>query len=373
MNILILANSDVGLFKFRKELLEEFVKGHHRVYVSVPEGAFAEDIKAMGCKIGTNRVLDRRGTNPFQDMKLLCYYNRIVKRLKPDIVLTYTVKPNVYGGIVCTKNKIPYIANITGLGTAIENGGLLQKAIHLLYKIGLRRAKKVFFQNTANRDYMLKHHLISGAYEVLPGSGVNIEQYAYEEYPSESGEIIFLTIGRIIRDKGIEEILSAVKIIRKEYPEVRVRLIGAFDEAYEEKVREAEADGGIVYIEEQKDIRPFLKESHAILHASYHEGMSNVLLEGAATGRPVLAARIPGCREIYEEGVSGIGFRRKDTEDLVRALRQFINLPYEKKAEMGREGRKRIEKVFDRNIVVEKYKKEINKVFEEEMNVYRTL
>lgn len=373
MKIVILANNDVGLFKFRKELLEELIKRGHDVCVSVPEGEFIEDIKAIGCKVEQNRFLDRRGTNPFQDIKLLWYYDRMVKRLQPEIVLTYTVKPNVYGGIICTKKKVPYIANITGLGTAIENGGILQKIIQFLYKLGLKEARKVFFQNQENQEYMLKHYLVKGAYDVIPGSGVNINQYPYEDYPAEEKKLIFSTIGRIMKDKGIDEVISAARVMKKEYPEIRFRLVGSFDEAYEKKVKLAEKEGIIEYIHQQKDIQPIIKESHAILHASYHEGMSNVLLEGAAMGRPLLATNIPGCREIFREGISGIGFKRADAEDLVRVLREFINLPYEKKAEMGKAGRKRIEQYFDRNIVVKKYMNEIDKILEEQTNGYGAL
>lgn len=364
MKVLILANNDVGLFKFRKELLNKLVE-HHNVYVSVPDGDFIDEISSMGCRVKINKLLERRGTNPLKDLKLFRHYCQIIHTIQPHIVFTYTIKPNVYGGMACTIYHVPYVANITGLGSAVVNGGPLQKVTLLLYRLGLKKARKVFFQNNENKDFMLRHGVTTGSYDVLPGSGVNVQEHYYVDYPADNGEMIFSTIGRIMKDKGIDEVLSAAEVLKKKYPYCKFRLIGSFDEQYEEKVKKYQSNGVIEYIGQQKDIRPFLAESHAVIHASYHEGMSNVLLESASTGRPVIASDIPGCREIYEEGVSGIGFKPQNTEDLVRALIQFINLSYDVRKEMGKAGRKKIEKEFDRRIVVNAYQKEIDRIAEE--------
>ncbi len=363
MKILILANSDIGLFKFRRELLEELVK-QHQVFVSVPAGEFTKEIQAAGCEILENIRLKRRGTNPLQDLKLLRHYCKLIRGIKPGLVLTYTIKPNVYGGIACGWYRVPYIANVTGLGTAVESGGILGRVTLFLYGMGLKKARKVFFQNVENRDFFLNHNIVKGNYEVLPGSGVNTTQHCYEAYPADTKELVFATIGRLMRDKGIDEILSAARIIKSKYPKVRFLLAGSFEENYEKKVTEAQEAGFVEYVGQKKDIHPLIKESHAVLHASYHEGMSNVLLEAASTGRPVIATDIPGCREIFEESVSGIGFRAKSTEDLVLALKKFIDLPYEKKKAMGEAGREKIKREFDRSIVVETYLREIEEISE---------
>lgn len=361
MRILILANDGGGLYSFRKELLESIIKDGHRVHVSFPNGNYVSKISNLGCKYIECSYLERHGKNPLKDLALLFHYLKVLDNVKPDIVLSYTIKPNIYGGMACRLKRIPYITNITGLGNSIQNGGILQKLALVLYKCGIRSALKVFFQNTANKDFMAKHGIVKNT-ETLPGSGVNLEQHCFEEYPEDDRKIIFTTIGRIMRDKGINEILSAAEIIRKKYPFVHFRLIGGFDEAYQDIVERAVRDEIIEYIQEQTDIHPFIKESHAIVHASYHEGMSNVLLESAATGRPVIATNIPGCQETYEEGVSGIGFLPRNTKDLVRALEEFINLPYEKKTEMGIAGRRKMEREFDRQIVIKRYLEEINKI-----------
>lgn len=362
MKILILANNDVGLYKFRKELLERLVAERHRAYVSLPDGEFIPDIKKIGCKFVRCSLLDRHGTNPFQDLKLLNYYKYIIKRIKPSIVFTYTIKPNVYGGIACSELKVPYVVNVTGLGNAIENPGPLQVLTTNMYRLSLRNARMVFFQNQLNEKFFEKHHIVKGRHQLLPGSGVNTSQYKYQEYTSDNNGLIFTTVGRIMKDKGTLELLQAAKLIRKKHSNVHFRLIGDFDESLEETVNKAVDDGIIEYLGSKSDVSPYYKESHAIIHPSYHEGMSNVLLEAASTGRPVLASNIPGCRETFDEGVSGLGFEPKNVESLVSTIEKFISLPYEKKVEMGKAGRAKVEKEFDRQIVVDKYMQEIESI-----------
>ncbi len=353
--ILVLTNHQTGLYKFRRELLECLVQKGYNVYVSVPEGDFTKELRDLGVKVIINSFLDRRGTNPIHDLRLLRYYRFLVNRIRPDVALTYTIKPNVYGGYVCGKQGIPYIANVTGLGTSIENSGLMQKITLKLYKIGLRHAKKVFFQNTENLSFMLKHSVVDKEKaEVLPGSGVNTEEHCYEPYPSGE-KIIFSTIGRIMKDKGIEELLRAAEIIKKKHPETVFRLIGDFDESYEPVVREYEKKGIIEYLGVKKDVHNDIAKSHAIIHPSYHEGMSNVLLEAASTGRPVIATDVPGCIEIYDPDITGISCKPGDLESLIEAIESFIALDNKQRELMGRKSREKILKEFDRKIVVGEY------------------
>ena len=209
---------------------------------------------------------------------------------------------------------------------------------------------------------MIEKRVVSCPCKVLPGSGVNLNTHSFEPYPEETDKLIFTTVGRIMRDKGTDELLSAAERIKKKYPSVIFRLIGFFDDDYEAKVKEAEGKGIIEYIEQQRDIHPWMKDSHAIIHPSYHEGMSNVLLEAAATGRPVLASDVPGCRETFDEGTSGLGFRSRDSMALERTIEKFIQLSYKEKAAMGMAGRKKVEQEFNRDTVVENYLYEIRKL-----------
>lgn len=363
LRILILANYDMGLYKFRRELMEE-LKKEHEVFFCVPGGEYVEQIKALGCQYVPCDYLDRHGMNPFTDLKLLRYYRRCIKEICPDVVLTYTVKPNVYGGIACARAHVPYMATITGLGAAIENGGATQKIVLQLYRVGLKKARVVFFQNRKNLRFFSEHHIVSGRVALVPGSGVNTDYHAPVPYPADTNGLVFSTVGRIMRGKGCVELAEAARQVKQGHPETRFRMIGFFDGDCPVQLKDAVRSGVLEHIENQQDVRPIYAQSHAIIHPSYYEGMSNVLLEAAATGRPVLASKIPGCREAFDEGVSGIGFEPRNADDLARAIEDFIALSHEQKEAMGRAGREKVKREFDRKIVIDAYMREIRKVEE---------
>ena len=359
--VLFLANHDVTLYAFRRELIERLLAEGHRVVISTPFGDYVQKLEAMGCECLKIEV-DRHGMNPVTEFKLLLEYMKLLKQVKPDMVFTYTIKPNVYGGLVCGWMGIPCVANITGLGTSVENGGLKQKFVLLLYKMGIKHTQTVFFQNEYNRDFMMRHGVIGKNVGLLPGSGVNLEQHCLEPYPVDdgSGKLLFLIIGRIMRDKGTDEILYAARKIKAEYPNAVFRFLGFNDGDYDEKIRAAVEEGVVEHLGQVPDVHAHIKQSHATIHASYHEGMANVLLESAACGRPVIATDIPGCRETFDEGISGISCKSRDGESLTCAIRHFIQLPYEEKVRMGIAGREKMEREFDRRIVVERYIKELS-------------
>jgi glycosyltransferase involved in cell wall biosynthesis len=365
MKILVLANFGMGLYNFRKELLEELIRQDNEVYISLPDDNYVPKLKKIGCKF-IDTHLERRGTNPFTDFKLLLDYIGIIKRIKPDVVLTYTIKPNVYGGIACAITKTPFITNITGLGTSVENKGLIQKITLMLYKLGLKKASCVFFQNQTNQKFFKDNRIVKSKARLIPGSGVNLEQYKFEEYPMRDEKVRFLFIGRIMKAKGIEELLEAVKLVKMNYPNVQFDLIGGTEENYNEKIDKLERQGIINYHGQQNNVHSFIKKSHATILPSYHEGLANVLLESASSGRPVLASRVPGCTETYEDGLTGFGFEAMNVDSLVKAIAKFIDLPYDQKKEMGISGRRKMENEFDRNIVVNAYLQEINLIANKE-------
>ena len=365
MKILILANFGMGLYNFRKELLEVLINQKNEVYISLPKDEYVPKLTSLDCKFIETK-LDRRGTNPIRDLKLLLHYIQIINKLKPDIVLTYTIKPNVYGGIACSITKTPYITNITGLGTAIENKGIIQNITLMLYKVGLKNSSCLFFQNQTNLKFFVDQHIANSNTRLVPGSGVNLAHHTYEEYPKDDEKNKFLFIGRMMKDKGIDELLQAAKIVKEKYPNTQFDLIGGCEEDYHQQLNELEQLGIVTYHGQQKDVRSFIKESHATILPSYHEGTANVLLESASAGRVVLASRIPGCKETFDEEVSGIGFNVKNVDSLVETIIKFINLPYEQKKAMGMAGRKKMEKEYDRKIVINAYLDEINKVVRRE-------
>ena len=369
MKVLILANNSVGLYKFRRELLEALLANKHEVFISLPNGDFIEDMQQMGCHFIETEI-SRHGTNPFTDIALTKKYCTIIKSVKPDIVFTYTIKPNVYGGIACQLCKVPYVANVTGLGTAVENGGILQKITLALYRTGLRKAKRVFFQNQANQDFMLKHKIVKGAYALLPGSGVNLERFPPLQYPNETDGIHFVFISRIMREKGIEQYLDAAAHFKMCHPERSVseaegsrlhfHICGFCESEYQGKLDECIKNGTVIYHGMVRDVREIHKISHCTIHPSFYpEGLSNVLLESCACARPIITTDRSGCREVVDDGVNGYVVKQRDSEDLIKKIEKFLALTHEQKMQMGLAGREKVKKEFDRKIVVDAYMKEM--------------
>jgi galacturonosyltransferase len=358
--ILILANSDIGLYKFRKELVEELQK-NNQVFISLPNGEYVKELVSSGCEFIDTKI-NRRGTNPITDLKLMFEYKKILKRIKPDVVLTYTIKPNVYGGMMCRLTRIPYIANITGLGTAVENGGVLQIITIFLYKLALRNASCVFFQNKENAKFINSKGIIKGKQKIIPGSGVNLDYYEIIDYP-EDGTINFLFVSRVMKQKGIDQYLDAAKYIREKHPNTQFHILGFCEESYEEKLKDLHNKEIIQYHGMQRDVRKFHQISNCTVHPSYYpEGMSNVLLESAACARPIITTIRTGCREIVDDGVNGYLVEQQNSQDLIEKIEKFLKLKYEDKKQMGLAGRAKVERDFDRRKVIEAYMDVIKRI-----------
>ncbi|MBR4723977.1 MAG: glycosyltransferase family 4 protein [Clostridia bacterium] len=360
MKILILTNLDMGLYKFRKELICELCK-KNRVIAALPCGEYIEALRDLGLEC-IDFEFKRRGMNPFRDFCQLIRYIKLIKNTKPDVVLTYTIKPNVYGGMACRYLKVPYMANVTGLGTAIENGGILSLLAKKLYRIGLSDAKCVFFQNEENQRVFKEWEIVKNNYRLIPGSGVNLNTYPLEEYPKDDENIRFLFIGRVMKDKGIDELLEAIENIHKKHKNVSLDIIGICEEDYEQRLADVEKKGFVRYHGRQKEVNSFIKDAHCCVLPSYHEGLANVMIESASTGRPVITTRVPGCIETFEEGVTGFGCEPKSAESLTAAMEKFLALSQAEREQMGKNGRKKAENEFDRKFVVDAYMEEIEKI-----------
>lgn len=360
--VLMLGNSDIVIYNFRRELIEEMIKSGYEVYVSLPYSKRIEALKDMGC-IFINTNINGRGTNIFEDIKLCLEYLKTLIKVRPDVVLTYTVKPNIYGGIACRLMRIPYICNITGLGSGYLKNGLVKKIIKILSRISYKKATKIFFQNTSDMNTLINDNILTKNYDLLPGSGVNLERYNVLDYPDKESEVNFSFIARVMKDKGIDEYLEAAKSIKVNYPKVNFSIIGKIEEVkYRSILSEYERRGIIKYEGFNDDIIPVIEKSSCIINPSYSEGMSNVLLEGAACGRPLIASDIPGCREIIDNDINGLLFNVKSVEDLIEKIDKFINLDYREKVLMGLAGRIKVQDSFNRDIVVDKYMNLINSI-----------
>ncbi len=302
--ILFLVNHATTLCHFRTELVDALLADGHEIVISSPYDPRLEPFREKGCEL-RDISLSRHGTNPFRELRLIAAYKRLLKHVRPDAVLSFTVKPNIYGAIACRTYGIPILPNITGLGGALENGGIIRAVTLSLYRYAFRKTHAVFFQNTENLRFFQEHRILRGRHVLLPGSGVNLTRFAPIPYPPQD-TVRFLFVGRLTAAKGIREYISAARALRETHANVAFHVCGACEEGHRPLLEQAVQDGTVCYHGEVRDVRPLMQAAHCVVLPSYHEGMANALLEAAASARPVIASDIPGCRETFDDGITGL-------------------------------------------------------------------
>lgn len=359
MRILIICNCASGLYDFRGMLIRSLNEKNCDVSAIVPvtddahEKKSESELERHDCRL-IRIPMERRGLNPIQDLKLLKAYFSVIRREKPELVITYTIKPNIYGGIACQLRHVPYATNITGLGTAFQNDGLLRKLVTNLYQVALRRAKVVFFENEENRQVFLNAGIIRAEKScLLNGAGVDLEEFSYQPYPMDYSQTRFLFIGRVMKEKGIDELFAAMKKLRADGVKCSLDILGGFDEDYSEMIEACEQEGWLKYWGYQDDVLPFIANCHCFVLPSWHEGMANTNLECAASGRPVITSNIHGCMEAVEDGVTGFLCEKQNVESLYQVMKGFCELSREERQNLGRRGRERMELYFDKKLVVQ--------------------
>lgn len=363
-SVLFLVNHDVVIYNFRLELVERLLKEGYDVHISSPYGERIDDLVAIGAKYH-EITIDRHGTNPVTEFSVLKEYKRLIKKVVPVIVFGYTIKPNIYGAIAARQAHVPFVANITGLGTAVENGGWQQKVTVALYKFAFANVQRVFFQNEENKEFFKRAGIAVDKHALLPGSGVNLTRFPVQPYPSggdgtEGEPIRFAFISRIMKEKGIEQFLNAAEEVKRLFPSTEFHICGFCEAEYEGRLEELETAGTVIYHGMIRDVASFLKDIHCVVHPTYYpEGISNVLLEACSSGRPIITTDRSGCREVVEDGVNGYMVHEKDEEALIDAIEKFIALENNTKQQMGLNGRKKVEAEFSREIVVSAYMEEL--------------
>jgi len=368
--IALLTNNDDDVYCFRKELIEALITVGYEMLISCPDGPKLDLMKGIPC-IYDNPDIDRRGTNPVKDFGLMLHYLKLFKQYKPAVVLTYTAKPNVYASLAAHQLGIPVINNLTGLGSVVNETGFMKSFIMFLFKQAYRKSACMMFQNETNMKVAIDQGMVKGKYRLIPGSGVDTGRYPLQPYP-EGGDgktgapIVFNYIGRILHDKGVDDYIEAAKRIRAEYPQTEFSMLGFIEPTeihYEQDLKELERKGIVLYRGSQKDVKPFIARAHATIHPStYGEGMSNVLLESASSGRFLITTNNPGCQETVEDGKTGYIYKGGDVEELVYNIKRFLALPNCQRKLAGELGRKRMEEKFSRKIVIEAYKEEICRI-----------
>lgn len=348
--ILMITNHSYMLWRFRRELIQELAK-EHEVVLSMPFVGHEDDFQAMGLRCIQTEV-DRRGINPAVDLKLYRFYKKILRDEQPDMVITYSIKPNIYAGYACGKMGIPYCVNVQGLGTAFQREPIAA-VVTMMYRIAMKKAKTVFFENTANAEEFVKRGIVPASRQtILHGAGVNLEQYKIQPYPNHD-KVHFLFLGRIMKEKGMDELLEAVNMLRKDNSNFVLDLVGFFEDTYEQQVNQLNKAGVVKFHGFQENPNPFYAAADCVVLPSYHEGMSNVLLEAAAMGRPLITSDIPGCREAVENGKSGFLVPAKDTQALYLAMKQMLDMNAAERRAMGLAGRAKMQREFSKETIVE--------------------
>ncbi len=357
--VLFLANHFITLYSFRKELIKRLCDEGYQVFLSLPHSEDNKLFEEMGCEIVLTDI-DRRGVNPLKDLKLVNQYRKIISRIEPDIIFSYTIKPNIYGSFVSNSLHYRQICNITGTGATFLKKTIVSMVATLLYKVSIKNCYKVFFQNAGDKDYFIQHKMVKDNWEMLPGSGCNMEEHPYVDLPSDN-IVQFIFIGRVMKLKGIDEYLACAKYIKSRYPNTRFLIAGwNEEEKYKAIVEEYVQAGYVDYIGFRKDISEWIAKSHCTVLPSHGgEGVPNVLLESAATGRACIGSTINGTMDVIADGKSGYLFSVGNANDLIDKVENFLNLSYEEKKQMGLEGRSKIEKEFNRSLVIDAYMKEL--------------
>ena len=368
--VALLTNNDDDVYCFRLELIRAILSSGYCMLISCPDGPKFEVMDEMGLKKNEaffydDPPIDRRGTSVVNDWKLLMHYYHLFRKHKPAIVLTYTAKPNVYASLVAHWLNIPVINNVTGLGSIVNEKGLKKTLIMLLFKIAYSSAACIMFQNSTNMKMAIELGWVKGDYKLIPGSGVALDRYPVQEYPEggdgiEGEMIVFNYIGRILHDKGVDDYIEAAKRIKAKFPRTEFNMIGFIEPTekhYEDELEELGKQGIVLYRGSQKDIRPWIKRAHGIIHPStYGEGMSNVLLENASSGRLIITTNNPGCQETVNDGVSGFLYFGGDVDQLTQKIETVVHdMSNSDRKAMGLEGRKKVEREFSRVIVIEAY------------------
>jgi glycosyltransferase involved in cell wall biosynthesis len=312
--------------------------------------------------------MSSKGTNPKEDIKLIYNLYQLYNKIKPDLVLHYTIKPNIYGNIACRLLKIKTINNISGLGTVFIKKSFITQIVKLLYKYALKSSLKVFFQNQDDREVFLKNQLVKKEVcGLLPGSGIDLKKFQPIKVKRNDSNFKFLLIARLLWDKGISEYINAVREVKKKYTHVDFLIIGAIwndnrTAISEKEVKAWEEEGIIKYLGTTDNIKEEIAKVNCVVLPSYREGTPRTLLEAAAMEKPIITTDVPGCREVVDDGVNGYLCKVKDYNDLAKKMEKILNLSKNSLKEMGKKGKDKMINEFDEQIVINKYLETIKNI-----------
>jgi len=367
--IAIVINTSWNIYNFRTGLLKALEADGYRIVTIAPRDAFSHKLEEMGFEYHEIRM-NNKGTNPFEDLLLTARFYKLFKTIKPDVTLHYTIKPNIYGTLAATLAGVPVVNNVSGLGTVFLDERLSSRIARMLYRFTFRYSKKVFFQNSHDRELFIERGLVEQKKtDQLPGSGIDVDKYIPVKHAIERKEIKFLFIARLLKDKGLFEYVDAARILKQRYPEVSFNVLGPFypgnpSAVSEEAMERWQQEGVINYLGETDNVEDFIAKSDCVVLPSYREGLSRVLLEASIMARPIITTNVPGCKELVDEGYNGFVCKVKDVKDLADKMEKMLLLEDEERIAMGLHGRQKIIDEFDEKIVIKKYKEVIEELLE---------
>jgi len=365
--IVISSNTSWSLYNFRLNLARNLKKKGYKVVLVSPYDEYSERLKEEFEYYDI--YMNNKGTNPVQDIKTIIEFYKLYKKIKPDIVLNFTIKPNIYGTLACSRLNIKTINNIAGLGTLFVNEKFTTKIAKFLYKISQKKANKIFFQNREDYQLFIKEKLVDKEKcDILPGSGVDINKFKPINKKKKDNKFKFLFVARMIKEKGVFEYIKAAEILKNKYSNIEFLMLGALNVdnpsvISKDEIQKYEKRNIIKYLGVTDDIEKILKEVDCIVLPSYYrEGTPRVLLEAAAMEKPIITTDNVGCRDVVDDGTNGFLCKPRDYRDLAEKMEKMINLSEAERKIMGQKGREKIIKEFDEKIVIEKYLKAIKEV-----------
>ena len=356
--IAIVANSTWNIYNFRLNVIKLLIQNNFEVVVIAPVDHYISYLNQFSeVRHVPLRSLSRKSTNPLKDLSLTRELYQIYCRERPDLVIHYTVKPNIYGGFAARQCGIKYLSTITGLGYTFLHDSLIRQLTQWLYRMAFRHSEKVIFENQDDRQLFIEEGIIRPEAGIsLKGCGVDIQYFSPNGFVKPPDTLVFTFIGRLLYDKGIDEFVRAAALVKKDFPEAEFWVVGDIDEENPAAISHDQLlawmqSGVIRYFGPTSDVRYYIKQSDCIVLPSYREAIPRVVQEGMAMRKPIITTDTPGCREAGEEGKKGFLGPIKDAEGLAAAMRRFRQLSPDQKHTMGRYGRQKAEREFDDRLI----------------------
>ncbi|QMU30600.1 glycosyltransferase family 4 protein [Adhaeribacter radiodurans] len=367
MRIAIVINTSWNIYNFRMSLVKALLAEGHEVIAIAPPDAYSPYLVAAGCQYVPIQM-ENKGTNPLQDMLLIKQFYSVYTKVQPQVILQYTIKPNIYGTLAAKLAGIPTINNVSGLGTVFIVRNLVSKVALGLYRLAFWFPLKVFFQNHDDQALFIHYKLVKPRLtDVLPGSGIDIKKFVPAPVFTRNLDFTFLMIARVLYEKGVVEFVEASRKLKQKYPQVRCQLLGGLDEAGNIGIKKNTFmawvnEGAIEYLGTTDDVASVILESDCVVLPSYREGTPKTLLEAAALGKPIITTYVPGCKETVVNGENGYLCEVRNATDLATKMEQMYLLADSQLQQMGAASRRLAVTKFDEQLVIDKYLAVINSI-----------